>query len=204
MNKCMFPNLSSRTAYGNGCRCDSCKKQKSDRAKIYYLKHKDHIDKKSIANQKKKAEYYKEYRSDYYSKNAENIKKRVSEHKKNNREKTNLYHAEKMITDPLYALRHRMRGRMRIAFNNINHKKSKSTLTILGCPIEDLKTFLQKKFKDGMTWNNYGRGGWVIDHIIPLASAKDDINKLYELCHYTNLQPLWESENGSKGDTILL
>ena len=54
-----------------------------------------------------------------------------------------------------------------------------------------------------MNWNNYGRNGWVVDHIIPLNFAKNDINKLYELCNYKNLQPLWESENCSKADKII-
>ena len=42
--------------------------------------------------------------------------------------------------------------------------------------------------------------GWVVDHIIPLASAKNDINKLCALCHYTNLQPLWFIDNLIKID----
>ena len=201
MSDCLFPN--STKSYNKGCRCISCRKCKSDTAKIHYLKHKDRIDKRCIDNQNKKPEYYKKYRSEYYIKNAEQIKKKTSEYRKNNRMKTNLRHMEKMANDPFYALQHRMRGRMHIAFNKINHKKNKSTLAILGCSVEELKNLLQEKFKDGMSWSNYGQGGWVVDHIIPLASAKNDINKLCALCHYTNLQPLWESENCSKGDKIL-
>ena len=41
-----------------------------------------------------------------------------------------------------------------------------------------------------------------IDHIIPLSSAKNE-NELYELCRYTNLQPLWAFDNLSKGNKIL-
>ena len=59
-------------------------------------------------------------------------------------------------------------------------------------------------FKDGMTWKN--RNKWHIDHIRPLASFKfinDDgsinqraLNKAWKI---TNLQPLWDKENMSKG-----
>jgi hypothetical protein len=53
-----------------------------------------------------------------------------------------------------------------------------------------------------MTWENHGVHGWHIDHIIPLSSAKDDIELLKKLCHYTNLQPLWAEENRIKSNKI--
>lgn len=51
----------------------------------------------------------------------------------------------------------------------------------------------------GMSWNNWSKTGWHIDHIKPLASAEYS-EDLIKLCHYTNLQPLWAEENLSKGD----
>jgi hypothetical protein len=79
------------------------------------------------------------------------------------------------------------------------HKDNK-TLDLVGCSTEFLKEHLQSQFKNGMSWDNYG--SWHIDHIIPLSSAKttEEFNKL---CHYSNLQPLWASENLSKGKKIL-
>ena len=47
-----------------------------------------------------------------------------------------------------------------------------------------------------MTCDNHGE--WHIDHILPLASAKDD-EEVFKLCHYTNLQPLWAEDNLIKG-----
>ena len=54
-----------------------------------------------------------------------------------------------------------------------------------------------------MTHENYGRKGWHIDHIIPLASAGSDLEKMEKLCHYSNLQPLWWWENLQKGDKLI-
>lgn len=47
-----------------------------------------------------------------------------------------------------------------------------------------------------MTWENHGKV-WHIDHIKPLAIAERE-EDLYELCHYTNLQPLLVAENLKK------
>jgi hypothetical protein len=52
-----------------------------------------------------------------------------------------------------------------------------------------------------MNWDN--RDKWHIDHIIPLASAKSP-EEVEKLCHYTNLQPLWASDNMSKGAKLVL
>ena len=84
--------------------------------------------------------------------------------------------------------------------NNLNKKYK--VINIIGCDLITLKEHIEKQFKDGMNWENYGLFGWHIDHIIPLSSAKTE-EELYKLCHYTNLQPLWAEENMKKGNKIL-
>jgi len=73
-------------------------------------------------------------------------------------------------------------------------------LASIGCSIEELKSYLESKFQEGMTWDNWSRDGWHIDHIRPLASfdlIDPDEQKLAN--HYTNLQPLWAIDNLLKG-----
>ena len=82
-----------------------------------------------------------------------------------------------------------------------NITKNNSTFNIVGCPPIFLKEHLEKQFTDGMSWENHGLYGWHIDHIIPLASAKTE-EEIYKLCHYTNLQPLWSTDNWKKGAKI--
>jgi len=77
-----------------------------------------------------------------------------------------------------------------------NITKRNSTFDIVGCKPSELKKHLEKQFKEGMTCDNHGE--WHIDHILPLASAKDD-EEVFKLCHYTNLQPLWAEDNLIKG-----
>ena len=51
-----------------------------------------------------------------------------------------------------------------------------------------------------MSWNNYGRGGWQVDHIRPISSFDfNNENWIKECFSLSNLQPLFESENSSKG-----
>ena len=64
----------------------------------------------------------------------------------------------------------------------------------------ELKEHLESKFKDGMTWKNYGEK-WQIDHVIPQAALpyKDAHCKNFKKCwDLKNLAPLPRSENSSK------
>lgn len=66
----------------------------------------------------------------------------------------------------------------------------------LGCSRSELKAHIEVRFTEGMCWANYGQ--WEVDHTVPL-SAVSSVVDLIQLCHYTNLQPLWKRANLSKG-----
>lgn len=90
-----------------------------------------------------------------------------------------------------------LRTRVWSALNGVYF--SGRTLTLIGCSVAFLKSYLSRKLKPGMTWDNWGQS-WHIDHKRPCASF--DLTKESErlLCfHYTNLQPLTVQENKSKG-----
>lgn len=75
---------------------------------------------------------------------------------------------------------------------------SKSSVEHLGCSLSFLKKHIEDQFVDGMTWLNHGE--WHIDHKRPVASfVFEDIEQMKACFHYTNLQPLWASDNISKG-----
>lgn len=86
---------------------------------------------------------------------------------------------------------------MRIFMKSNNITKRNRTFEIVGCSPEYLKEHLEKQFTDGMSWEKLGKEIH-IDHIIPLASAKNE-EEVYRLCHYSNLQPLWAIDNIKKG-----
>lgn len=83
--------------------------------------------------------------------------------------------------------------------------KAGSAVRDLGCTTEELRAYLEAQFRLGMSWDNYGKGGWEIDHITPLASFDlTDREQFLKACHYTNLQPLWHHENRAKGDKLVV
>lgn len=120
---------------------------------------------------------------------------------------TRLYKQNIRKNNILYKIADHLRTRLRSALKG--NYKSGSAVEDLGCTIEELKQMLEKDFypnpKTGekMTWDNYGKFGWHIDHIIPLSSF-DLTNRfqLLEACHYGNLQPKWWFENLEKGSKI--
>lgn len=87
--------------------------------------------------------------------------------------------------------------RMRMILNG--KYKRDSFYNVIGCTRDEFINHITEHMSDGMTMENYGRGGWSIDHLIPIswARTKDEILKL---SLYTNLFPRWESENISKGN----
>ena len=84
---------------------------------------------------------------------------------------------------------------LRIRLRNALKKEFKSgkTLELLGCSIEEFKLHLEKQFDQNMTWENYGTY-WEVDHIQPLSKGGT--------FHFTNTQPMYYSENRSKGNRI--
>ncbi len=117
------------------------------------------------------------------------------------REKNREYHAERCRTDSQFRLRSQLRVRLRMALKH--GYKSGSAVRDLGCSILELQAYLEAQFQPGMTWANHGKCGWHIDHIKPLVSFDlTNREQLLEAVHFSNLQPLWASENQSKGARI--
>lgn len=100
-----------------------------------------------------------------------------------------------------------LRCRLSSAVRRLGAKKCRRTAELLGCSIEDLKEHLKSQFAPGMDWSNFGRKKgiqcWEIDHIIPCASFDLTDPEQQKRCfHFTNLQPLWATENRKKSAKV--
>ena len=159
----------------------------------------------------KDKEKQKEYLSMYYLKNKDRYrdakKEAIKKWRLNNKLRVSLYNAkyskshrceinkrekDRRDNDPIYKMKINIRRRIRKFIIN----KIGNTTDILGCSYDEVRVHISNNFKEGMSWDNYGE--WHIDHIKPLALAHTE-EETYDLCHYTNLQPLWAIENLKKG-----
>jgi len=156
----------------------------------------------------------------YYQKNKEKRLKYFSDWQKENRERLNEYHQkwrEKNIdkhrknkrtyektrkaNDPIYKLINNFRTAIYQVLKENNVQKNGHYFDILKYTPEELINHLEKQFKDGMTWDNYG--DWHVDHITPISVhniveiGDEEFMKCWSL---ENLQPLWGDENIRKSN----
>lgn len=160
--------------------------------KIYRENHKDKIMKDRMKYKNKRMNYDKKYR--------ETHKEEIKTQQKNFIKKSDYYNLKKK-KDINFKLACNLRTRLYVSLKN--NQKVGSAVRDLGCSIPELKIYLESKFQDGMSWENWGVHGWHIDHIIPLDSFNlQNREEFLKACHYTNLQPLWANENIIKSGNL--
>ena len=174
-----------------------------ERSMAFRLRHKD--DASYIeANREAARKSYRKVKDDpdFKQKNV----KRVTEWVAKNRQKRNAtarrIRATRYASDIQYKLAKVLRTRLYMAVRNTH--RSGIAVRELGCSIQELKSHLEQMFIDGMSWENWGRSGWHIDHIKPITRFDlTDPKQVAKACHFTNLQPLWASDNLRKGNSYV-
>ncbi len=145
------------------------------------FKRKDKRHAKNIEDREKNSEYNKKY----YEKNKAIFQANYKKY---------------LQTNPQFKVIHNTRVRINCALKE-NFKHS-STEDLLGISINEYRKYLEDKFDDKMSWENYG-SYWDIDHIIPCVNF--DLSKIEEqkkCFHFTNTQPLSKIENQRKNKYI--
>lgn len=136
---------------------------------------------------------------DCFNKKWNEYQKRTGQNKKHNKLKRQ--------TNPQWKLKQVLRCRYLDALKRHTSggrvNKHHSAIELIGCSIDFYKQYLEQQFKPDMTWENHGIL-WEIDHIKPCAAFDlTNIIQQHECFIYTNTQPLYYSENRSKGDTYV-
>lgn len=106
------------------------------------------------------------------------------------------YLMKRYRNDPQFRISYNMREKIR--YHLWKSPKTTGLIKFIGLDRDSYFKYLEDKFEDGMTWENYGlgRGKWNIDHITPTSEFDmTDDKELKEAFHYTNTQPLWHTEN---------
>jgi hypothetical protein len=173
--------------------------RKTPERKEYLKKYlKVYFDRPEVIERRKK--YKKKY--DIAPERKEYLKKyhSASERKEHLKRYRTKYSRERRKNDPTFRLMYNLRGRFKSFIKLTDFKKSSTTMMLIGCSPSELRSHIEKQFKPGMSWENYGVKGWHLDHIKPLSLAKS-MQEIIDgdYMHYTNFQPLWATENISKG-----
>lgn len=163
---------------------------KSESDKRYYLKNREKRLKYFSDWQKENYEHRKKYMDEYREKNIDKIR----EVKRN-------YERTRKANDPLYKLISNFRTAIYQVLKENNVEKNGHYFDILKYTPEELISHLERQFKDGMTWDNYGE--WHVDHSKPISvfNIKEIGDSEFMKCwSLSNLQPLWGEENVKKSN----
>lgn len=153
----------------------------------------------------------KDKRREKYLKNRENSLECTKRWHENNKELRREYRRNylgKRRKEEIYRLRESISNLIRMTFYNSEFIKTSKSFDILGCNIQEFKSYLESRFQDWMTFDNYGQPKdendkrWVFDHIIPISTAKTK-EDIVRLNHYTNFQPLEFMENIKKSNNLI-
>lgn len=173
-------------------------------------RHKDYVEKNKEAVKQRQKEWYevnkKRILADRKQYRIDNIGK-INEYLKENRDTINIRMHKYRQTPEVLARHQSSKYRMNGNITTNMRKSLKGTKQrrrwedLVGYTIDDLMKYIESLFRDNMSWDNYGKGGWHLDHIIPIDLWKfntykdNEFKQCWALC---NLQPLWEKDNCSK------
>lgn len=180
----------------------------------YLKKRRDWEKKYVLLNKEKIAERVKQWRlrtlqirkqkaKEYALKNRDKILKYLKEWHKRPEVRTKRIERfkERRKTDPFFRMKLSLKGRLNSFVYRGRAKKIVSNNELIGCDWSYFKKYIQKQFRPGMNWKNYGK--WHIDHIKPMTSFNLlDVKDQFKCCNYKNLQPLWGWENRKKSNKL--
>jgi hypothetical protein len=166
-----------------------------------YYANKEEINEKSREYHKQNADHLKKKANEYRAANPDKPRTWNKKYREGNKGKINDKLRERRRNDPMMRLKDAIRGSIRAYIGSKKTRRS-ATFEIVGCTPDFLRGHLERQFRDGMTWENYGPY-WHVDHRIPLASGNSP-EEIMGLSHWTNLQPLTAFENISKGSKLVL
>lgn len=141
----------------------------------------------------------------YYQNNKDKINSKKKKYARANIQKIREYKRNWQRNKSKMDLNFKISRNLRRRLNHVikGTVKQGSSIKNLGCSIDFLIKYLESKFKPGMSWDNYGTGGWHLDHIKPLSSFNLNNRKEFlKAVNYRNIQPLWAIQNLKKNNKI--
>jgi hypothetical protein len=168
----------------------------------------DEIAAKRAAYRKRERAKINEYRRAYHAANRHKIKRSTlrkrqlltPEQREALREKRRPYYREYRVRRRAEDLHTRIASalRSRARHSLTGRPKAGSAVHDLGCTIAQFVEHVERQFRDGMTWENWGPV-WELDHVRPLGSFDlSDREQYVAAAHHTNYQPLLVADHAAK------
>lgn len=228
-NKKFFQKKLSQKYCSPKCSKEKRKYVKREAQERYRKRNWEKIKEKNNINYKKKVEknpnWNKKRFQNFKKNNPESYKRRYTRGhelirndpiKRKKRNKTlKIWMRNKRKNDNWFKIRGALSVRLNQFLRSKKTRKKSSISQLIGCSKEFLIKHLESQFynhpvtNEKMSWDNYGKyivGGkvvWEVDHIKPYNAFKDtDLKKIQTqkiINHFSNLRPLWSTENRSKG-----
>ncbi len=224
--QCRICQKKAKAKYRQSDKYRECQAEYKARAAVCTLRYARGTRGRQRAHEYRQTEASKERDKEYYRTHKKQIQIKKAEWVKRNWERLYLKHLAYCRTEkgkesckkyrkqymaskgqePKFRVNRAFSSHIRYALKKKEHTKNNQRwVDIVGYNIEELMSRLEDQFQDGMTWDNYGE--WEVDHIIPISrfnfnGVTDwDFQRCWAL---ENLQPLWQSENRSKSDKLML
>ena len=187
-----------RGKYGRRTKCKECVKAYN---KAYRESEAGKAKRKAYNQSEKGKAYNKAYMKAYEQSEAGKACRKAADKKYYQSEvgkaKRKANHKNRYDNDPIFKLHHLLRSGFGIWIKG--NTKTCKTEQYVCCSYNELLDHLESQFDEGMSWENQGE--WHIDHFKAQSRFDPTIEEEAYMCwHYTNLQPMWASENISCGN----
>ena len=157
---------------------------RKERCRLHYLANKERLIEYSRSNYKANKERHKATVVNWRTKNKDSLNKQLR---------------DRYYTDLNYKLGHALGVRLAYKLKKSKVFRDASAIDFLGCTIDEARKHIEAQWQSGMSWANHTRNGWHIDHIRPINTFDlTDPDQRKQCFHYTNLRPLWASQNCSR------
>ena len=99
--------------------------------------------------------------------------------------------------DPTRRIINACQVRLRKAHKELGLTPPRNAFNLLGCSKHELLRHLEERFKEGMTFTNFGTV-WHMDHRVPISAFPPDADGLALAAYYKNVQPVWIEQHKEK------